>query len=51
MPSKTKKTNKPLDFALIGCGGIAQTHLQAIDEASEAQLVAVADVKKKMIAF
>ncbi len=47
MSPKTKKTNEPLNFALIGCGGIAQTHLEAIDEASEAQLVAVADVNKE----
>jgi predicted dehydrogenase len=47
MTPKTKKINEPLDFALIGCGGIAQTHLQAIAELSETQLVAVADVNEK----
>ena len=47
MASKTKTINEPLNFALIGCGGIAQTHLLAIDEVSETQLVAVADVNKE----
>jgi len=47
MPSKTKNTNEPLNFALIGCGGIAQTHLQAIAEVPEAQLVSVTDVNEE----
>jgi len=47
MAPKTKKVNEPLNFALIGCGGIAQTHLLAIDEVSEAKLIAVADVNEE----
>ena len=47
MAPKTKKINEPLNFVLIGCGGIAQTHLQAIAEVPEAQLVAVADVNEE----
>jgi len=47
MTPKTKKINEPLNFALIGCGAIAQTHLLAIDEVFETQLVAVADVNKE----
>lgn len=35
-----------LNFALIGCGRIAQTHLQAVSSIHECRLKAVADIKK-----
>jgi predicted dehydrogenase len=36
---------QPLRFALIGAGGIAQTHLQAISKSDMAELVAVVDTR------
>ena len=35
----------PLTFALIGAGGIAQTHLQAFAKTNLAKLAAVVDVR------
>jgi len=37
----------PLSFAIIGTGGIAQTHLQAFLQTREAKLVATVDVRKE----
>ncbi|XZE19291.1 Gfo/Idh/MocA family protein [Pirellulaceae bacterium SH449] len=37
----------PLKFALIGTGGIAQTHLQAFGKTSLAKLVAVVDIRRE----
>lgn len=39
------KPNAQLNLALIGCGRIAQSHLQAVAQNSECRLVAVADVR------
>jgi predicted dehydrogenase len=39
------KGKAPLNFALIGCGRISQTHLQAIAAVPECKLVGVADVR------
>jgi predicted dehydrogenase len=39
--------NKPLSFALIGAGGIAQTHLQAFQQTQLARLVAVMDLRQE----
>lgn len=41
---KTDQQIKNINLALIGCGGIAQTHLQAIKAANGCQLIAVADI-------
>jgi predicted dehydrogenase len=38
--------NPTLKFALVGAGGIAQTHLQAFPRVSHADLVAVVDVRR-----
>lgn len=43
----SKRSNAALNFALIGCGRIAQTYLEAISTASECTLKGVADVRKK----
>lgn len=37
----------PIRFALIGSGGIAQTHIQAFSKTSLAKLVAVADLRRE----
>jgi predicted dehydrogenase len=37
----------PIRFALVGSGGIAQTHIQAFAKTSLAKLVAVADVRRE----
>ncbi len=37
--------NNPLRFALIGAGGIAQTHLQVFSRVPSAQLVAIIDTR------
>lgn len=37
----------PIRFALIGSGGIAQTHIQAFAKTNLAKLVAVADVRRE----
>lgn len=39
--------NAPLNFALIGCGRIAQTYLQVISALSECKLKGVADVREQ----
>ena len=36
---------QPVSFAIIGTGGIAQTHLQAFLQTSEAKLIATVDVR------
>ena len=36
---------KPLSFALVGAGGIAQSYAAAFDNCPDAELVAVADVR------
>jgi len=41
------KGNGALNFALIGCGRISQTHLQAITSIPECKLVGVADVREQ----
>ena len=33
-------------FGLIGCGRISQTHLQALEQLADCELVAVADVRE-----
>ena len=44
----TKETgNTALNFALIGCGRISQTHLEAIASVPECKLVGVADVREQ----
>ena len=45
MQSKDKQA--ALNFALVGCGRISQTHLQAMANVPECQLKAVADIRKK----
>ena len=45
METKKMKTDR-LNFALIGCGQIAQTHLQAISSIPECRLKGVVDIKK-----
>ncbi len=42
-----KKGNASLNFALIGCGRIAQTHLEAISAIPECKLKGVADIREK----
>jgi len=42
-----KHGNAPLSFALIGCGRISQTHLEAIASIPECKLQGVADVRKE----
>lgn len=42
-----KHGNAALNFALIGCGRIAQTHLEAIVSIPECKLQGVADVRKQ----
>ena len=42
-----KQGNASLNFALIGCGRIAQTHLEAIAANPECKLKGVADVRKR----
>jgi len=42
-----KQGNASLNFALVGCGRIAQTHLEAIASIPECKLKGVADVRKK----
>lgn len=39
--------NEPIRFALVGAGGIAQTHLQAFAKTTMAKLVAVVDVRSE----
>ena len=41
------KENGPLSFALVGCGRISQTHLQAIMSVPECRLKAVADIREQ----
>ncbi|MEW6003302.1 MAG: Gfo/Idh/MocA family oxidoreductase [Nitrospirota bacterium] len=41
------KGNSPLNFALIGCGRISQTHLQAIASLPECQLKGVVDIREQ----
>ena len=41
------KVNSPLSFAIIGAGGIAQTHLQAFAKTNLAHLAAVVDIRKE----
>jgi len=41
-----KQGNAALNFALIGCGRIAQTHLEAIASITECELKGVADIRK-----
>jgi predicted dehydrogenase len=38
-------THEPLKFAIIGAGAIAQTHAQAFEHTSMAELVGVADIR------
>jgi predicted dehydrogenase len=38
-------TQQPVSFAIIGTGGIAQTHLQAFLQTTEAKLIATVDVR------
>jgi predicted dehydrogenase len=45
MQSKDKQA--PLNFALVGCGRISQTHLQAIAKSPECRLKGVVDVRAK----
>ena len=42
-----KQGNAALNFALIGCGRIAQTHLDAIASISECELQGVADIREQ----
>ena len=42
-----KQGNAALNFALIGCGRIAQTHLEGIAANPECKLKGVADVRKQ----
>src|SRR4051812_18755260 len=39
------RLTKPLSFALVGAGGIAQSYAAAFDNCPDAELVAVADVR------
>jgi UDP-N-acetyl-2-amino-2-deoxyglucuronate dehydrogenase len=39
--------NKPIKFAVVGCGHIGKRHAEMIEENSEAELVALVDVKSK----
>lgn len=39
----SQETNKTYGFAVIGCGVISDTHIQAIQALSNARLVAVCD--------
>lgn len=43
-----KKKKAPLHFCLIGCGRIAQTHIQALTSVPECRLKGVADVRQKV---
>ena len=43
----SSNNNGPLNFALIGCGRIAQTHLQAMATLPECKLKGVADVREQ----
>ncbi len=40
---------KPVQFAIVGAGGIAQTHAQALSEIDEADLVGVMDISSEAV--
>jgi predicted dehydrogenase len=44
--TKPPENSSPVRFALIGAGGIAQAYVQAFDESSCCELVAVADIRE-----
>ncbi len=48
MAAAVSTTQSPVRFAIVGCGGVANAHIDAIAESADAELTAIVEIRREL---